>query len=250
MRVGHRKLLLASLVLAFTGQTALVYTDDTAERYVTLDALALRGRALWHQHNCQTCHQIHGFGGFLGPDLTNAAPRLTRTRLDEVLTRGSLQMPAFGLPPGDIDAIEAWLEALDRSGVGQARRFAPLDAADIRAAIREHVRENPLTDDATRGFASFEARCNGCHTLFRHNPLGVYTAPDLAAVTKRLADADIDQVLVHGRPSLGMPPSGLDQRQRAEVVAFLHWLGEHEPALRNQFAVGRIDHGVPWFEYR
>ena len=49
---------------------------DTPVRTPPLDDLARAGRALWHDHNCQTCHQIYGFGGFLGPDVTNGAQRL------------------------------------------------------------------------------------------------------------------------------------------------------------------------------
>ena len=85
------------LVAAFAAQTTLVYLDDAASTFETLTEEAVRGRRLWHKHNCQSCHQIHGFGGFLGPDLTNAAQRLTDERLEEVLTVGVAQMPAFHL---------------------------------------------------------------------------------------------------------------------------------------------------------
>src|SRR5262245_64295127 len=125
--------MMASLVLAFAGQTALVYTDSTADGHACLEATALRGRQLWLGNNCYTCHQLYGFGGFLGPDLTNAAPRLTRARLDDVLTQGSLQMPPFHLGTGDIDAIGAFLKAMDKTGIGQARAFVPPDAAAVDA---------------------------------------------------------------------------------------------------------------------
>ena len=29
------------------------------------------GRIVWQKNNCQSCHQLYGLGGYLGPDLTN-----------------------------------------------------------------------------------------------------------------------------------------------------------------------------------
>ena len=60
MNVGQRKLLMAGLVGAFVVQTALVYTDDTRSRFEPLSELAMRGRTIWHQRNCYTCHQLYG----------------------------------------------------------------------------------------------------------------------------------------------------------------------------------------------
>ena len=109
MHIGARKLLMALLVFAYVVQTGIVYFDDTADSREALSPLALEGRQIWHAHNCQACHQFYGFGGFLGPDLTNAAGRLTRPRLDQVLTKGVLPMPAFWMSSREIDAIEAYL---------------------------------------------------------------------------------------------------------------------------------------------
>ena len=42
----------------------MVYADDTAAvRFEVLSEDALE-RRVWHEYNCQTYHQIHGFGGF------------------------------------------------------------------------------------------------------------------------------------------------------------------------------------------
>lgn len=250
MNLTSRKLLLGCLVLSFVGQSALVYGDSTADRRPKLDGTALEGRAIWHRENCQSCHQLYGFGGFLGPDLTNAASRINRARLDEVLTNGSLQMPAFGMSSHEIDAIEAWLRVVDRTGIGQARRRAPVALTIVEAAIEEHARENPMPSPAQRGYATFMQRCVACHTPFRGTPLGVFLAPDLSTAMARLGDAEIDRVLQHGRPERGMPAAGLADAPRAEIVAFLAWLGEHEPVLRTQLGAAEVDGGLPWFEYR
>lgn len=119
MEVRYRKLLTSGLVAAFAVQGFLVYTDETAANARELSSAALEGRAIWQAKNCAACHQIYGFGGFLGGDLTNAARHLSRARLEYVLTSGSLQMPAFRLAPAEIDAVHAFLSEVDRTGVGQ-----------------------------------------------------------------------------------------------------------------------------------
>ena len=83
--IWGRKVLLSLLVAAFAVQTWLVYSDDAGYATPPLSGPARRGQELWLRHNCQSCHQIYGYGGFLGPDLTNAAERLNRDRLEAAL---------------------------------------------------------------------------------------------------------------------------------------------------------------------
>ena len=95
VRLSRASILLL-LVVCFFGQTALVYLDyppRAAARELSDDAKV--GLALWRKHNCQACHQIHGFGGFIGPDLTNVVGRRPEEDWSDVLTRGRKQMPAF-----------------------------------------------------------------------------------------------------------------------------------------------------------
>ncbi len=117
-----RALTLAGLTACFVGQSWLIYAD--APGPVQLEGEALRGAAVWHHENCQACHQIHGYGGFLGPDLTNFARRFPDggAVLEAWLLSGPGAMPRFDhLPADDRQALWAWLEAVDRTGVGQAR---------------------------------------------------------------------------------------------------------------------------------
>ncbi len=58
-------------VIGFILQTFLIYSDSTGYKKNPLSINAIKGKQIWLQNNCQTCHQIYGFGGFLGPDLTN-----------------------------------------------------------------------------------------------------------------------------------------------------------------------------------
>jgi nitric oxide reductase subunit C len=251
VQTRSRKLLMTFLVAAFGTQTLLVYEDDTPLAAPPLDELALRGRAIWHASNCHTCHQLYGFGGFLGPDLTNAAGRLTRHRLDEILTVGSGQMPAFHFSANDIDALQAFLFAMHETGVGQARRSAPrVQLGDVENALDEQTAEGSLTDAAASGRELFTARCTSCHRLFQATPLGPFMAPDLSDVFGRLGEPEVRQVVTEGRPERGMTPPPLAAEEVDRVIAFLRWLNEHRDDLAGRLGLADAVESVPWFEFK
>lgn len=250
MHLGLRKLLMGALVGAFCGQTALVYLDDTADERQQLSEIASRGRRIWHQRNCQVCHQVYGFGGFLGPDLTNAAPRLTRQRLDEILTAGNAQMPAFHLRPDEIDGIEAYLRELDKTGVGVAREGTPLEPAKVMAAILAHSSAHAPPGPAVAGLTTFRAHCTNCHVPFQATALGFHTAPDLTTVVERLDDAGIRKTILEGRPTRGMQSWNLPPVAVDELVAFLHWLHTDRAAIAVQLPGVDRPQGLPWWEFK
>ena len=64
-----------------------------------------------------------------------------------------------------------------------------------------------------------------------------------------MRDDEILDVLETGRPTKGMPPSGLNSEQRRDVVAFLHWLADRRPSLLEAGLVGQ-ELGLPWWEFR
>ncbi len=117
--ITAKRVLLAFLVACFVSLSGLVYFDPAPGP--ALSEVAREGRRIWHDHNCQSCHQLYGFGGFLGPDLTNAALRVRPERLRRLLVEGSGVMPAFGLTTSEIDAVDAFLEAMNETGQGQAK---------------------------------------------------------------------------------------------------------------------------------
>ena len=242
---------MASLLASFAGQTALVYLDDTADKLPALSPLAVQGRHLWHEHNCGVCHQVFGFGGFLGPDLTNAAQRLTRARYDEVLTLGNAQMPAFHFSSDQIDAIETFLFELDQTGIGVARRAPPINSRALLAALDEHAAQGQPPDAARRGLATFQKHCTACHVPLQATPLGFNTAPDLSTVVSRLDDAAIRTTIVQGRPTKGMQAWPiLDAAAVGDVIAFFHWLGSERSAIGARVPGVGATQGLPWWEYR
>ena len=229
---ARKKLLLAVLVLSFGVQTGLVYSDERSE---PLSEAAREGRALWQKYACQTCHQFYGQGGFLGPDLTNAASRVDSTRLVSLLTVGSGQMPPLGFSDEESAAMAAFLREMDRPeiGRGELRMGTPGEGAGAQAAFERVIEavvvagEGGVAAEALAeigaGFAAYRTRpCSACHFPFRDSPVG---APDLSLVSGSLAPDSLDQVLAEGRPLMGMPPPvpPLDAADRAAIIAFLRF---------------------------
>jgi nitric oxide reductase subunit C len=239
---------MTSLVASFALQSYLVYTDDTAVEVEPLSAAALEGQTLWRRHNCQSCHQIYGFGGFLGPDLTNAAGRMTREHLDEILTLGRAPMPAFEFTSAEIGAIEAYLQALDTTGVGQARRTPPVDREQLALAIDRQAERHPMGEEAKEGMEVFGGTCSTCHTLFQPTSLGPFVAPDLSNVAERTSDSEIDLVLAEGRPARGMPAASLSEHERRCIIRYFNWVATHRQALMPPGL--EENRGLPWWEFR
>jgi len=251
VHLGLRKLLMGSLVAAFCGQTAMVYLDDTAENLPKMSPLGVQGRRLWHEHNCQVCHQIYGFGGFLGPDLTNAIQRLSRARLDEMLTKGNAQMPAFHFDSEQIDAIETFLGELSDTGIGVARSAPPLDARTVLTALDAEAAERRPPEAAARGLLTFKSQCTTCHVPLQATALGFNTAPDQSMLVDRLDDATIRSTIVQGRLQKGMPAwPMLNAAAVDDLVAFFHWLRDERDAIVARLPESAQPQGLPWWEFK
>ena len=241
------------LVACFVTQTALVYLDPVDSP--PLSALAQEGRQLWQRHNCQTCHQIYGFGGFLGPDLTNAASRVAPERLQRLLGEGTGSMPAFDLTSAEATALSAFLEAMNETGQGQVKRvvgdFDPRTLGIRQVAeLREEFAE-PGNEHMQAGFNLFMRRgCTGCHI-----PLGegLAKSPDLLTTASRLTRSQIMTVLEDGVAPT-MPAPGFTPQEVEAVYDLIVWFGENRYAIakRSWKSVQnpeQADAGVPWWEY-
>jgi len=246
--------MLSVLVACFAVQTGLVYSDDVD---LSLSDQAIEGRRLFHQEACQVCHQLWGQGGFLGPDLTNAASRVDETRLASLLTVGSGQMPALHFDPAQIAAMRAFLEELDRAGVGRGelRLGDASEGTTPQAAFEAAITDASPPPEAAAGFEVFRSGiCSACHFPFQASVVG---APDLSMVIERLADEELHEVLVSGRPEKGMPPPvpAFSQAQRQQVIEYFRWLNRDRDALRSETQRRQSGASVdwsrlPWWEYR
>lgn len=246
-------LMILALAGAFVVQTILVYGDPS--QTVLLGEQAIAGRHLWQRNNCQACHQLHGFGGFLGPDLTNASARLERSQLDSLLMVGMGQMPSFDMQPQEIDAIWAFLSAMNETGRGQARnpslmglaRFGTGGDTPSAVALLKVIAESQ-NDLVAEGFEVFRTRtCQTCHFLYARSSVG---APDLSISGGLLSPDEIMAVLENGRPPKMLPPV-LSAAERERVQAFIVFLAEHrtEAMARVTREPGSFWSSLPWWEY-
>ncbi len=100
----------------------VVYTEGT-ENALNLSgaeqAIVSKGKTLFQDNNCISCHQIYGLGGYLGPELTNAYsdPRRGELYMRTFLQAGGQRMPKFGFRPEEIDALISYLKYVDSTAV-------------------------------------------------------------------------------------------------------------------------------------
>ncbi|HJM58738.1 MAG TPA: cytochrome c [Planctomycetota bacterium] len=254
MEPSSRKLMVMSLIGIFAGQTWLVYSDPAGRVAPPLSELALEGRKVWHDYNCQSCHQLFGFGGFLGPDLTNLAEEMTPARYEVILTEGRGLMPSLDLKAEECDAIAAFLTEIDATGVGQLRIGDSLSDREVMAAwLAECAPESaPLTAEQHLGAeVVLESACISCHLP---NPASALGAPDLTLAATRFSEEELLRIVTEGIPAKGMPAISLDDQQRTALYSFLEWAASHGDRLASRFASNQARQtggfaSIPWFEY-
>jgi nitric oxide reductase subunit C len=253
--IRARKSLMLGLVGIFLVQTWMVYTDPVGREAAPLSAEASMGQAVWHRHNCQSCHQIYGFGGFLGPDLTNAARHLTNERLDTVLTEGSEIMPAFHLDADDRGALASFFEELNLTGEGQARAATVVPARTLFEGLYRGSAsaDDPLDPLEEQGLTILlEKNCIDCHLP---NAISAYRSADMTQLSLRLGRSGIAAIFASGVPGKAMPRFPFTEAEIDAVYAALVRLERHGDAFRDGFesaanAASGALFDLPWFEYR
>ncbi len=103
--------------------TSGVYTSGTAtsENNPILDAAAIEGKMLWQKHNCSSCHQLYGLGGFIGPDLTTTVSRKGDAYARAIILSGTKRMPHYGLTQQEAEAITKFLFYVDSTAIHYKR---------------------------------------------------------------------------------------------------------------------------------
>jgi nitric oxide reductase subunit C len=238
-----------ALVACFVFQTWLVYADPAGTEY-RLSAEAIEGQDIWRRKNCQSCHQLFGFGGFLGPDLTNAMGALSEERLDSILTVGAGQMPAFHLDGEQQGALRVYLTEMDMTGKGQPLLGEVLAPAELLSQLTETAAG--LASDVQRGREIVLAQnCIACHLP---NEQSLQRSADLTTLVSLSGHDKILTVLHDGVAGTAMPRLGLSPADGEAVFAFLGWLQENGDGIRSRFqnlatsSELRLSR-VPWFEY-
>jgi nitric oxide reductase subunit C len=107
------------LLISSVFYTLLVYTKGTecAEEKL-LNKEAAEGKLVFQQYNCQSCHQIYGLGGYMGPDLTNviSSPGKGEIYARAIMQTGTNKMPNFHLSKKELGNLTAYLKAVDKTG--------------------------------------------------------------------------------------------------------------------------------------
>ncbi|HJO39481.1 MAG: cytochrome c [Vicinamibacterales bacterium] len=250
---------LGLLVATYVVVSVVAYTDFPRRTSVQpLTEIEHEGLLVWRRHNCQACHQIFGYGGFLGPDLTNRVGNETATdALRPMLTRGSGRMPALDLPISEQDAVLAYLRRLNRSGrsqpvpLGAGQTADPVDHFQqiTTAWIREDGRD--VAPAVRRGSEVWGLqRCGTCHLPFDVGPV---LSPDLSGAAVDTSVARLHDLLDRGKGR--MPSFRLTREETVDLSAYLAWVSTHRADLvmLNDRMLDREPFSwteVPWFEYR
>lgn len=134
MKVQYHILIIVILSCLYTVYTIAVYATKGYEETdkVTAEKI-LAGKMLWQKHNCQSCHQLYGLGGYLGPDLTNcySAPHKGPAYMDAILQSGIGIMPDFGLDSSERKSIICFLKQMDSTGFADPKKFKITIAGNI-----------------------------------------------------------------------------------------------------------------------
>ena len=267
MSIQTRRMLVMALTAVFFFQTWLVYSDPAGRTTPPLSDEARLGQAAWLRNNCQSCHQVYGFGGFLGPDLTNVARRLVPAaegeqptaeelaqRLETVLTTGSARMPAFRMGFEERVALAAFFLELDRTGVGQVKvpqGRSPRELFQDLMGVIAGLEEPQAAQHLEGGRVMAERGCIDCHLP---NARSAFRSRDLTRIHDAVARERIEDVLMNGVPEKGMPRFGLTPAEIEAVSAYLELLASHGELVRRSFAEAEAGAELslgklPWFEY-
>lgn len=106
------------LVSIFAVYNFVVYTTKPETTMLQLSANAIKGENIWLKNNCNSCHQIYGMGGYLGPDLTNvySAKNKGATYIRAMLNSGIGAMPKFNFNEEEQTQLLNFLEEVDKTG--------------------------------------------------------------------------------------------------------------------------------------
>lgn len=117
---NRNAMLFCGLCAAFLWYSFSLYRHSPGnyKRASFVRAKAVEGRLVWQKYNCQSCHQLYGLGGYLGPDLTNVAGKYNSNGdvLKFFFNGGIRQMPRFDMSEKEKNLLVEFLKFTDASG--------------------------------------------------------------------------------------------------------------------------------------
>ena len=115
---NKRLLLFLGLMSAFVVYNAILYTSEKNYYEVKLSEKGIAGENIWLKNNCNSCHQIYGLGGYLGPDLTNVYSKkhAGESYIKAIVNSGIRSMPKFNFSETEKDNLVQFLKEIDQTG--------------------------------------------------------------------------------------------------------------------------------------
>lgn len=106
------------LVIVYAFYNREIYTEKSNFGNIKLSHQALEGEKLWLENNCNSCHQLYGLGGYLGPDLTNVSshPNKSAEYLKVMMISGVKSMPKFNFSEDEQNYLVQFLKEVDNTG--------------------------------------------------------------------------------------------------------------------------------------
>lgn len=104
------------LFTSFIIYSAIVYSYCDSKEMTEPGARVNEGWRIWQDKNCQSCHQLYGLGGYMGPDLTNSASEKGPEYMQSFINHGTGRMPDFKLNDREVADLISFLTWVDKSG--------------------------------------------------------------------------------------------------------------------------------------
>lgn len=118
-----KSIVFITLLTAFLAYSTTLYLTETEQLQPPNDS-AQKGKILWQQKNCVSCHQLYGLGGHLGPDLTNVFTKRSEAYITAFLESGTQVMPNYNLSQEEIEQFIAFFKYTNSTGVADPTTFS------------------------------------------------------------------------------------------------------------------------------
>lgn len=111
-------IILSVLICLFSLYNFVIYTSQSEYKAVHLSKKAINGENIWLQNNCNSCHQIYGLGGYLGPDITNVYSREGKGAkyIKTIVNSGIQSMPKFNFSEEEKEQLVQFFKEIDQTG--------------------------------------------------------------------------------------------------------------------------------------
>lgn len=118
-----KNLVFITLLIVFFGYSTTLYLTETPQ-IAPANSFAQKGKILWQQKNCISCHQLYGLGGHLGPDLTNVFAKRSPAYIEAFLESGTPVMPNYKLSKEEIESFIEFFKYTNSTGIADPTTFS------------------------------------------------------------------------------------------------------------------------------